>query len=295
MRIRTKQEKNRELIAKAVESIEGKQQEEIIDEVSNYETQTILAREQLFEKLSPEEKIKPETREWFDKLDWTKFKEHFTALHTKKQEIKAYLETENFSAAQKVKFLTEELSRLKKEITKNEIGREILLHFKFEFYLQLFNPTPGLIVENDDGKEFDFSHKGIDQAGKQIAEYGAYEDILEEYAPIIPEDPHLRDVTKTEAHYHAIINILVEEEIIDKDSKKWIITKEYSKKFIGNLIRLLYYKDFYKEIELTDEKVQSIVKNTFAQTIGIRYSKGGDYSEPELKRIVRKVQDSLVS
>ena len=50
----------------------------------------------------------------------------------------------------------------------------------------------------------------------------------------------------------------------------------------------------YKRIQLTESMVQSIAKNTFSETLGIRYSKrGNDYTEPELNDVVKKIQERI--
>ena len=141
IKITTKEKKTRELIAETIERIESETEYETIDEVLEEELRTLHAREQIYSMLSPEERVKPETKEWFDNLLWYKFAEYLESSNEHKEEIQAYLYTESYSNEEKVVYLTQEIRKCKKKIVKNAIGREILTNNKVEFFLQLFNDT----------------------------------------------------------------------------------------------------------------------------------------------------------
>lgn len=292
MKVRTRNEKSKELVAKAIKEVEGLSQVEIFDEVFNEETRAYFAREQIFDKLTPEEKAEPETREWFDNLNWNKFTTHFRSTNKQKKEIRAYLDTENFSNDEKVRYLSTELSRCKKQIVKSKIGIEILTNYTLGFYLQLFNDTPGLLIEDDAGKEFDFGASDIGKLSEELAEYGAYEDILNEFGPIVPPDPHLEDATKTDVQCEAIIEVLADEGIIDENTTNWIPSKEFSKKFMGAFINYLDMSGYIKA-SIDYKQVKSIAKNTFDLSLGDVNAKNKSFDHPMLKTLRGKIKKKI--
>jgi hypothetical protein len=292
MKVRTKGEKTKELSAKAIEKIEGESQYEMFEEELNKETSAYFAKEQIFDKLTPEEKAESETREWFDNLNWNKFTTHFRSTNKQKKEIRAYLDTENISNDEKVHYLSTELSRCKKQIVKSKIGLEILTNYTLGFYLQLFNDTPGLLIEDNAGKEFDFEASDIGKLSEELAEYGAYEDILHEFGPIVPPDPHLRDVTKSEAHYNAIMYVLRDEGIINSISNKWIVKDYHKKEFMGAFINNLA-KSKFLITNLDSEQVKSIARNTFDQSLGDVNSKNKNNDYNFFEKIMKRIQSQI--
>ena len=75
---------------------------------------------------------------------------------------------------------------------------ELLLDYKIEFFLQLFNDTSGLTVEKESGETFQFNKELSAEISDIYADYTAIDRIYERYAPEISNDPNLRHITLTE-------------------------------------------------------------------------------------------------
>lgn len=280
------------IIRETADELAKKTELQIQSEIDNYEMQdrleSILAKEELYKNLSPVETVKQETREWFDKLTWYKYDEFRNRVKEMKKETIVYLEIETFNNDEKVKYLSNESSKFKKLLVKNAIGRELLTNFTLEFFLQLYNDTKQLIVFNDKGEQFNFCESESKEISKNFADYTAVLSILDELNPIVPTDPHLREVT-TPANYKAIMKGLAEEGIIDRETNNWIPSKEYSKSFMGALINYLAYTGLIQH-SLNDSMVKSIARKTFNLSIGDVNAKNKKFEHPMLKIIRKKIQ-----
>lgn len=83
------------------------------------------------------------------------------------------------------------------------------------------------------------------------------------------EDPatHLKELFIDETYYPKIIDILIEENFIEKGTLIWKDEKKGKGQFIAGLIKALYYKNYLKRMP-TNTEIPLISKNTFKVQFG---------------------------
>ncbi|WP_346862102.1 hypothetical protein [uncultured Draconibacterium sp.] len=200
--------------------------------------------EKILSTLSPEERKNPNVLELLYPVDLHEVIDYGRKVNKYEREIRIYLQDDSYNEQDKIDYLQKNRLEIREQIIKSKIGQEILTNEDGLFFLQLFNKTPGLIVEVNNNV-YDFEESETKVIVDLLAKYQAYSTILQDYQPKLSDNPDLKEIARSAKHYNAIVEILEEENLLNRESMK-LQNLQGPMTFTANLLWQLYYQDMFK-------------------------------------------------
>lgn len=263
--------------------------------------QEMNARKLLYSLLSPEE-----VKRWdfIQVLFQTRDNERIARYNYFKSEeterVESYYKASLMSAGDFEKYLICEIQKLDLKITKYSFGRELLEHYTQEKFLLLFNdgnhykPLNLSICEIDERKD----ERGVkDKLIKLFAKEKALLHILMNLDNSLPTNLHLKDVTKSDAHYESIIKTLLDEGIIyeiGEGKYSFKRSKQFSVRDLAHFINSLYSFGFLK-FEISKEQGITISKNTFGYEYSTGYAGETDFMPKQYEWLKNLILNNLLN
>ena len=263
---------------------------EMMEDMKSYQ-----AQEELYKKISPEVRAKEEeTRKWFDKLDWYQYELFNAKVYKKLNSIITYLEILNYNPPEEKKEIQEMKKELVRKISEYDFGRELLTNCTTELFLQLFNKSKGIIIENKDGQIInrDLSkEEARETLMNNYADFKAVTEIEKELEKKVSPKLHLKDVAKSETHYKAIIRILKDEKVINENGENCFVFKSHERFRRTDLAFIMANMREYLKREISKEEQMLLTWKTF----GVKFSKSTSYNAEALPNEKRKRYNRILS
>lgn len=288
------------LLEMALMSIKNESDANYIDPLILQEEYEEMQREDRFYNLlTDEEKERWEViRRLFTSRDFFKQSQYLYHLEMESEFLDSYFENTGLDTDGIRAYLKATEAKYIEIIARYPFGRALLDNFTIEKYLSLFND-----IEEFRPKDIrikgEFEKKSEAEIKEDLIEYGAkLKAVIRKLSaldPKLPDDLHLKDVTKTDSYYRAIIKTLLEDGIISEigeNKYKFRSSKNFSVRDLAHFINSLYSFGFLK-FDITNEQGITISENTFERKYSKGYANETDFMPKDYERYRKLVISNL--
>jgi hypothetical protein len=272
------------------------------DEFLQYEMQVEMdAQQKVFDALNNEEKDRwDHIIQLLEKKDNSRIAK-FNGIELQETErVNAYFKASLMSTNEFEEYLINMIRECNSKISKYSFGRELLENFSNEKFLLLFvdgdrySPLNLFITEYYEEKD---EREIKDKLIKAFARKNALLNILKNLDNSLPINLHLKDVTKSDAHYESIIKTLLDECIIyeiGEGKYSFKRSKQFSVRDLAHFINSLYSFGFLK-FEISKEQGITISKNTFGYEYSTGYAGETDFMPKQYERLKNLILSNLLN